>query len=528
MTEQSQNMLLTVLSFKLATTAVATTVQSLSCQPAIAQDAQVKTTSGLITGHLSPDASCAVEFLGIPYAKPPLGDLRFAPPQRLLTPDLSRNASSFGYDCPLSPSQPSNYPGLTPQAQRVINFFASAAGTPQNEDCLTLNIWSPLPPQPQPLKPVLIFFYGGRFTIGNTNTPFYHGGRLASAQDIIVITVNYRLNIFGFPGSSHLPFQNPGLRDQRAAVEWVRNNILFFGGDPSKITLAGQSSGAVSVDNWAYAYHGDPIVRGLIGHSGTALSFPSNAKSVQQSNFEAVASLVNCSLPNPITCMRAVPWTTLLSAASSIKPAKSSSRLRGIPPFWPAPDNITFFAADELPGLPLARIPVLLGSTDNEAGYYRVPAYAQNITPTVEEVRSFHLESFTCPVLYQASQRRGRGVRVWVYRYEADWENTRLYEGSGAYHGVDMNMVFGNGKVVSEIEMKKEQRELMALVQGAWGGFVRDPGGGMEGVGWEGFRRGRMAVIGRGNKAIIEFLDVEGYERDCEGVVLGALGVMGG
>ncbi|KAK3306821.1 Carboxylesterase, partial [Chaetomium strumarium] len=101
-------------------------------------------------------------YLGIPYAKPPVGDLRFAPTQTFVATD-AYEAAAFGYDCPLTASKPVNYPGFTPEAQRIVNYFASAAGTPQSEDCLTLNIWT----RPQPAnagkanKPVLVFFYGG-------------------------------------------------------------------------------------------------------------------------------------------------------------------------------------------------------------------------------------------------------------------------------------------------------------------------------------------------------------------------------
>jgi carboxylesterase type B len=103
-----------------------------------------------------------LEYLGIPYAKPPVGGLRFAAPQPIdrQSPYVAAN---FGFDCPLTPSKPVNYPGFTPQAQRIINYFASAAGNPQNEDCLTLNIWSkPTPRATAVKKPVLIFLYGGR------------------------------------------------------------------------------------------------------------------------------------------------------------------------------------------------------------------------------------------------------------------------------------------------------------------------------------------------------------------------------
>ena len=132
-------------------------------------------------------------------------------------------------------------------------------------------------------KPVLVFSYGGRFTIGNTNSPFYNPKYFVEAKDIVVVIVNYRLNIFGFPGVPR-EIQNLGLRDQRAAVEWLRDNISGFGGEPPKITLAGHSSGGVSVDYWAYVYKDDPIAHGIIAHSGNAFSFPSSTKAVQEAN----------------------------------------------------------------------------------------------------------------------------------------------------------------------------------------------------------------------------------------------------
>jgi hypothetical protein len=124
----------------------------------------VDTTNGPITGHVAPDASseCVIEYLGIPYAKPPLSDLRFAAPQPI---DVKSpyTAASFGYDCSLSPSKAVAYPGFTSQAQRIINYFASGAGTAQSEDCLTLNVWSKATPKAAATKkPVVVFFYGGR------------------------------------------------------------------------------------------------------------------------------------------------------------------------------------------------------------------------------------------------------------------------------------------------------------------------------------------------------------------------------
>ncbi|GKT43485.1 cholinesterase [Colletotrichum spaethianum] len=303
----------------------------------------VETSNGPIKGHLASNNSSVLEYLGIPYVKPPVGNLRFALPESF-TSNRSYEASKFGFDCPLSPSPQIDYPGMTPQAQRIIEYFASAAGTPQSEDCLTLNIWTRRTNKVRSFgKPVIVFFYGGRFAIGNTYSPFYNGKYFAAAQDIVLVTVNYRLNIFGFPGAPGHP-QNLGLRDQRAAVEWVRDNIAGFGGDPIKITIAGQSSGGVAVDYWSYAYTKDPIVNGIIAPSGNAFSFPLNSPGVPERNWNSIVATVNCTNATDVMeCMRAQKWEDIKAAAATVRPTSSSSVLRAIPPFYPTVDNELVF-----------------------------------------------------------------------------------------------------------------------------------------------------------------------------------------
>ncbi|KAI3399640.1 hypothetical protein diail_5987 [Diaporthe ilicicola] len=153
----------------------------------------------------------------------------------------------------------------------------------QSEDCLTLNIWSkPVNSSvagDARLKPVLVWIYGGRFSAGTSNTPFYKGEFLADAQDVVVVTFNFRMDIFGFPGVPELQVKNLALLDQRLAVSWVRDNIAAFGGDPSRITIAGQSSGAWAVSNWAYAFQEAHIRSRSLQGSFLILgaSFPSTA-----------------------------------------------------------------------------------------------------------------------------------------------------------------------------------------------------------------------------------------------------------
>jgi len=488
----------------------------------------VDTSNGPVTGHPAPNSACVIEYLGVPYAKPPVGDLRFAAPEPL-TETAAYNASEFGYDCPLSPAGPLDYPDTTPQAPQIVSYFASAAGTPQSEDCLTLNIWSKVTERSdQAAKPVLVFFYGGRFAIGNTNSPFYNGKYFADAQDIIVVTVNYRVNIFGFPGAPG-EAQNLGLRDQRAAVEWLRDNISGFGGDPDKITISGQSSGGVAVDYWTYAYRDDPIIHGIIAPSGNAFSFPVNRPGVPEKNWNLVVEDVECADASDVmACMREVDWEDIKAAAAKVPPSRSSSVLRSIPPFYPMPDNELVFSdyLSRAENGKFLKVPILVGNTHNEDGYYRIPAWRQGVVPTPSQVESFLLESFTCPVSVAATARLAQCVPSWAYRYFADWDNTRLFPTSGAYHGVDLHMIFDASEDVSGIPPEADQEALTELMQRAWFAFSDDPWNGLTNeLGWPTFNPGRksLVLLGKDNSPEPDFVYPVEYDDDCPIVTMGGL-----
>jgi cholinesterase len=346
----------------------------------------------------------------------------------------------------------------------------------------------------------------------------------------VVITVNYRLNIFGFPGAPGST-QNPGLRDQRAAVEWVRENIKQFGGDPNKITISGQSAGGVSVDYWTYAYEKDPIVNGVIAHSGNAFSFPVNAPGVPEKNWDTVVAAVNCtSASDVLACMREADWQAIKAAAASIKPASSTSVLRSIPAFYPVPDGEIVFSdyVNLTNSGSFAKVPLLLGNNNNEDGYYRIPAYASGIIPTDAQVASFLLESFTCPVSHQARSRRAHGVPAWAYRYMADWNNTRLYPTSGAYHGVDLHMIFGASADVSGLPTTADQRSLTKLMQHAWFLFSSNPSSGLKSIGWPQFdqKTASLIVLGQNNTPKAQFVHPSVFNSPCPNVALAGSGTL--
>ena len=309
-------------------------------------NATVLTQSGTVTGHPAKNATTVSEFLGIPYAQPPIGNLRFAAPASYNS-TRSFPASAFSPDCPQQglSAPPVKYPGQTPQFPSIIDSFAGGRGNPQSEDCLTLNIWTKRPGSTNKTA-VLLWLHGGRFTIGDSNTPFYDGEFLSESQDIVVVTINYRLNVFGFGTAPGQP-KNVGLLDQRKAIEWVRDNIAGFGGDPRKITIMGQSAGGSAVDYYAYAYAQDPIVAGLISHSGTAESFAPNTPEYSAQIFSQAAQSLNCTGGGDeqvLACMRKVPYTALLATNTKVTPLDTDALPQ--PPFHPTVDNITVFDLD--------------------------------------------------------------------------------------------------------------------------------------------------------------------------------------
>ena len=453
----------------------------------------VNTSSGPITGHTAKTKQGVSEYLGIPYAKPPLGDLRFAAPESF-TSSEPINAESFSPDCPQKglTVPPLSYPGQTPQFKKIVEAFAGGRGNPQSEDCLTLNVWTKGKVLNR-TKGVLVWFHGGRFTIGDTNTPFYNGEYLADAQDIVVVTVNYRLNIFGFSGAPGAPL-NEGLLDQRKAIEWVRDNIAAFGGDPVRITIMGQSAGGSAVDYYAYAYADDPIVAGLISISGTALSFEANTPDFARQSFLAAATNVSCSGSDDeiVTCMRGKPYQDLLAAVASVKPLPSAALAQ--PVFHPTVDDKTVFSLSTYRSRgaagSFAKIPYLAGNTDHESGFYRLAALSQKIDFSPSQWNLYELEGFTCATRDAVNFRAKQGVPAYRYRYFGTWPNLDLYPDSGAYHGSDLHMIFGASEDVTGIPPTREEVWTTEYQQRAWAAFVNDPSEGLRKMTWPVYAEG--------------------------------------
>lgn len=353
----------------------------------------VRTAEGEIRGSVHQDSGVRT-FFGIPFAQPPVGDLRWKAPQEVRPWSGVRPALAFGPRCKQEP---------------VTTDVVSRAPS-LSEDCLYLNVWTPSSSVGTKL-PVLVYIYGGGFQAGDGSERRYDGEALAK-RGIVVVTFNYRLGVFGFLALPELTQESPqhasgnyGLLDQTAALQWVHKNISAFGGDPRRVTIAGESAGSMSVS----AQMASPLARGLfaaaIGESGSALlgtfPLPSLAAAEQTGlEFERGAGA------DSLAALRALPALVLqdLSAHTVLK------SLSGGPPglrFWPDVDGYFFpkppaqiFAAGEQ-----SRVPLLAGSNSEENGYNGILGEAD---PTVENYkkalqRRFHEYADEAFQLYPAS-----------------------------------------------------------------------------------------------------------------------------
>ncbi|RHZ49641.1 uncharacterized protein CDV56_102850 [Aspergillus thermomutatus] len=433
----------------------------------------VNTTSGPVQGQSSSLRPEVSEYLGIPFAQPPVGNLRFAAPLAVTRSSGIINATS--------------YVSYFHEFCTIADDATESEGDILNEDCLTINIWTK-PQQGEKQKAVLFWIYGGGFAIGSTASPVYDGSILADENDVVVVSFNYRLNIFGFSGAPGQPW-NVGLLDQRLALEWTRDNIAQFGGDPSRITVFGQSAGGLSTDFLAYSYPEDPIAHALIAHSGaasSALSASSDMATIRKTWYNVSATL-GCGGADAgeatVACMRARSSQDLLDA---IAPLTAGGMLGG---FTPVGDGTVVPIDVPAAGIAgkFARIPFMTGNTDNEAGFFLITALAYS-NLTAEEVAALPmtliqplgdlltLVGFTCPAAEAARYRSLYDVPVWRYRYYGgNYSNTYIIPVGSAYHTSELPIVFGTAATVTGVADTKYEAQAAAYMRDAWAAFAKNP-----------------------------------------------------
>ncbi len=269
--------------------------------PDQASDLQVKTAHGILEGTY--DSGIRI-FRGVPFAQPPVGELRWKAPQPVQRWEGVKKADTFG-----------------PRAmQRPIFSDMNFRSDGVSEDCLYLNVWTPANSADERL-PVLVYFYGGGFIAGDGSEYRYDGESMAR-RGIVALTVNYRLNVFGFFAHPELTKESPnqasgnyGLLDQAAALQWVHENIAAFGGDPDKVTIAGESAGSFSVSAQMASPLSKDLIAGAIGESGSLLG-SSRTTTLAEAEQAGVQFAKMIDAPS-LAALRSLPADSLLKATAN-------------------------------------------------------------------------------------------------------------------------------------------------------------------------------------------------------------------
>jgi para-nitrobenzyl esterase len=475
-----------------------------------ADELAIRTAQGVVEGVRKEGVRV---FLGIPYAAPPAGSLRFRAPE-----------PHAPWSAPLDASRP---PSSCPQT--ASDDPAGRAST--DEDCLFLNVWAP--PRARAPRPVMVWIHGGGFTEGNGAAPQYDGTHLAAFGGVVVVTVNYRVGPFGFLAAPALDRENPrgvsgnyGLLDQQAALRWVRENIGAFGGDAAKVTLFGESAGAMSV----MAQLASPGAAGLFQRAIVQSSaFDGGAVPLAEAEkkwAEALAAVGCQTAADVAACLRAAPVEALLKAET------------GMP--TPVIDGVV---------LPLAppeafrtgrfnRVPVMVGSTEKEYYLFTAREEAQHPAPALEwsglAARLEHLPAAAARVVerYPAGEYanassalatilgdavfsctadamlRAASAYVPAYGFEIQIRDgfqqqplaagNRLLPQGVAYHTTDLGYVFNNRNDSSALTGR--DLTLAHMIEGYWTRFAAtgDPNGHagrMPAVEWPRYRAATHMVL---------------------------------
>ncbi|MET0321198.1 MAG: carboxylesterase family protein [Duganella sp.] len=431
------------------------------------------TATGAVQGTV--DASGVVSYKGIPYAAPPVGDLRWKAPQPAQTWRGVRQATQFG-----------------PRPMQLPLFSDMVFRSPEgSEDCLYLNVWTPAR-SPKSKLPVLVYFHGGGFAAGDGSEPRYDGAAMA-AKGIVSVTVNYRLNVFGFLAHPELSAESPrhasgnyGLMDQAAALQWVHDNIAAFGGDPARVTIAGESAGSYSVSAQMINPRAKGLIAGAIGESGSLLGL-TGLPLLAQAEQNGVEFAGKAGAPG-LAALRALPAQQLLDATSKAGVRFFANVDGDVITRQPA----AMYAAGEQ-----AHVPLLAGWNSHE-GYYkqvlgeaeptaanftlalqatygdRAPAaqqaYLADGVDVMTAATNLASDRFIAYGTYKWLDAHARTGGQPVYRYYY----TRARPGStGAAHSAEIEYALGNLDGNKVYAWTPEDRALSALMQDYFANFVK-------------------------------------------------------
>ena len=411
----------------------------------------IATSTGRLRGLARPGGGA--QFLGIPFAQPPVGKLRWHEPVDLEPWTGVRDASSFGAPC----------------AQPVLGDWNKHDAETSKEDCLFLNVTTPVWPKKSKL-PVMVWLHGGANVGGTGAGPLYNSGTLVQ-HGVLLVTVNYRLGVFGFfahpdltSESQHKSSGNYGLMDQIAALRWVKKNIASFGGDPDNITVFGQSAGAQDTSVLMASPLAKSLFQRAILESGSALMVPVVPLATAEKAGEALAARLKASQDAAtISYLRSLPASKLIEAASQADP-------NAPPAFAPILDGYVVFQPpiDVFSEGTEAPVPLLFGSTTREFGFSGPPdalrtfvrQFSDNLAPRALALYGLANGStgtddpmygsignqwladqiFRCPLIAQGVYHHAAKHSVYEYQLEHAIPGQ---EKDGVVHSADLPYVFG-------------------------------------------------------------------------------------
>ncbi|MFI0924022.1 carboxylesterase/lipase family protein [Streptomyces sp. NPDC021012] len=403
----------------------------------------VTTVRGPVRGERRADGT--LRFLGIPYAQPPVGELRFAAPVP-----------------PEAWSEPLDARAYGPTAQR--RPFAEVTTIPEpsvpGAGVLNLNVFTPAA-DPEAGLPVLVWFHGGGYVAGSAASPWYDGAAF-NRDGVVLVSVGYRLGIEGFLHLEGAP-DNRGVRDWVAALEWVRDNIAAFGGDPERVTIAGQSAGGGAVQTLLAVPSAEGLFRGAISVSGAVM------RPQGRDLAEAVTALFTSrtGVPATVEALRDLTDDELLDLQDLLNtpgPGRDELPMVVLAPFADGelvPDPVHEALVDGVAG---ADVPLMLGHTAHEFDMVEPRELGAAMTEAM----------FREPVMEIAEARAWAGRPTWLYRF--DWQATAPgYEGL-AHHCVDIPFAFDllDAPGVPEALGDNPPQPLADAVHEAWVRFVRD------------------------------------------------------
>ena len=461
----------------------------------------VETSAGAVRGMSYPgEPSCV--WKGIPFAAPPTGDLRWKAPEPHPGWSGVLDTVEYGAQC---------MQGGSPLVNKQYGF---------SEDCLYLNVWRP---KKSGKFPVMYWIHGGGLTIGASSSPLYYGDKIAAEKDVVLVSINYRLGAFGFYSLEGFSKESPdggsgnyGMLDMIAGLEWVRDNISEFGGDPDNVTIFGESAGSLAVCNLLAS----PLAAGLY-HKAIMQSGGCGAKTMDECNADGAvfADAAGCSGPDTVSCMRKKSGDEIMNVVNKDAGVMESFSKESFS-FRMCVDGHAFKEnpIDAIAAGRYNNVPVIVGSNHDEsklfvlmgAPYYRImPRFAlhaisrNKFRPSdagMDRYRELYPSSeyrlpadaycagatdmwFGCRGLEEVESSAPNQPATYYYRF--DYDDNNVPHLVGATHGLEISYIFdtidqdGFFSVVYSNKQIERAKPLVDIMMSYWTNFAKtgDPNG---------------------------------------------------